>query len=146
MATAHVPDIQEVRESFELLEDWEDRFQYVIDLGKRLPPLPPDEVSEANRVHGCQASVWLVMDASPAGDGRVHLRAVSDAHIVNGLIAIVLSLYNGKTPREVLETDAEAFFKELGLEEHLSPTRRNGLHAMLRRVGELARRLEAERG
>lgn len=143
MATTQLPEVEEIREDFELLEDWEDRFQYVIDLGKKLPPLPPEDVNEANRVHGCQASVWLVMDPPEAGQNgepRVHLRAISDAHIVNGLIAIVLSLFNGKTPREVLQTDAEGFVRGLGLEEHLSPTRRNGLHAMLRRVRELAER------
>lgn len=158
MTTANLPDIDDVSEAFELLEEWEDRFQYVIDLGKKLPPLPPEEMTEANRVHGCQASVWLVMDLpSPPpprppegasnghrnGQARVHLRAISDAHIVNGLIAIVLALFNGKTPQEVLQTDAEGFFRRVGLEEHLSPTRRNGLHAMLRRIRELAQNAAA---
>jgi cysteine desulfuration protein SufE len=131
-----VPDVDQVREDFEFLEEWEDRFGYVIDLGKRLPPMPPGSQNDGTKVTGCQASVWLMTQR--ADDGTLTIRAMSDAHIVNGLIAILLSLYDGKTPAEVLATDAETFFRELGLEEHLSPTRRNGLHSMIGRVRDLA--------
>jgi len=147
-ATApNLPEIDEIVENFEFFDAWDDRFQYVIDLGKKLPALsewPEDMLVEANRVHGCQSSVWLVLDTHAPAEGNgdaartIDIRAVSDAHIVNGLIAILTALYHGKTPAEVLDTDAEAVFVKLGLEEHLSPTRRNGLHSMIARVRELA--------
>ena len=138
MTTANLPHIDEIAEDFEFLDEWDDRFQYVIDLGRKLPEMPESEQVEANRVHGCQSSVWLVMDPPEEAGGPIHIRAVSDAHIVNGLIAILLSLYSGKRPHEVLEIDAETLFMNLGLEEHLSPTRRNGLHSMIGRIRQLA--------
>lgn len=136
MATANLPDITEIEESFEFLDDWEDRFEYLLELGRKLPAMPEAERTEPNRVHGCQASVWMTMEIE---GGEVRLQAVSDAHIVNGLIAILMSLYNGKPPREAVGIDAESLFKRLGLEEHLSPTRRNGLHSMVQRIRSLAR-------
>lgn len=139
MATAELPDIAEIEESFAFFDDWESRFEYVLDLAKRVPPMPADEKVDANKVMGCQASVWMAMHVPREPSPHVELHATSDAHIVNGLIAILLSLYNGKSPGEALRTDAEAFFKKLGLEEHLSPTRRNGLHSMLQRVRTLAK-------
>ncbi len=135
------PPLDEILETFDMLEDWEDRFEYLLDLGKRLPELPEPERTEASRVHGCQAQVWLVLEAG--GDGRVHIRAASDAHIVNGLLTIVLAIFEGKLPGEVLATDAEAVFHTLGLDEHLSGTRRNGLAAVIARVRALAHELEA---
>jgi cysteine desulfuration protein SufE len=136
-----VPPLDEVLETFDMLEDWEDRFEYLLDLGKRLPELPESERTEARRVHGCQSQVWLVLESG--GDGRVHIRAASDAHIVNGLLTIVLAIFDGKTPGEVLATDAEAVFRTLGLDEHLSGTRRNGLAAVIARVRVMASELEA---
>lgn len=131
-----VPPLDEIQSTFAFLDAWEDRFQYVIDLGKRLPVLPGHEKCEPNRVHGCQSSVWLVME--PGENGALSIRATSDAFIVSGLIAILLAFYAGKTKAEILAADAPGFFKELGLAEHLSPTRRNGLFAMIERVRALA--------
>lgn len=141
MPTATIPDIAEIEEAFELLDDWELRFEYLLDLGKRLPPLPDGGKTQANRVHGCQASVWMVMSLHPHDaphQPRIQLRALSDAFIVNGLIAILLCLYDDKTPAQALAVDAEALFKKLQLDSHLSPTRRNGLHSMITRVRALA--------
>ena len=129
------PTIDEIRENFDFLETWEDRFQYLIDLGKKLPPFPEDWKDEAHKVHGCQSNVWLNLEVDDAD--RVQLDAVSDAHIVNGLIAIVRAHYAGRTPQEAAKADTEALLRELGLETHLSPTRRNGLHAMIQRVRDL---------
>ena len=129
------PTIDEIRENFDFLETWEDRFQYLIDLGKKLPPFPDDWKDEAHRVHGCQSNVWLNLDVN--AQEQIELDAVSDAHIVNGLIAIVRAQYVGRTPQEAAAADTEALLRELGLETHLSPTRRNGLHAMIQRVRDL---------
>ncbi|MEO0631578.1 MAG: SufE family protein, partial [Planctomycetota bacterium] len=135
MSTPVVPPIDEIQDTFELLGDWEERFGYLIDLGKRLPEMPAEDRVEANRVHGCQASVWLKADL--AEDQRLALKAASDAHIVNGLIAIMLSLFDGTTPAEARAIDAKAVVEKLGLSEHLSPTRRNGLWAMIERINTL---------
>jgi len=139
MTNGAVPPIEEIRENFEFLDDWESRFAYLIDLGKQIPPMPDEDRTEANLVRGCQAQVWLTaaLDKHETPP-LLRLGAVSDAHIVNGLIAIMLSLYNNKAPRDALSVDAEAVLAELGLDSHLSPTRRNGLHAMLERVRTLA--------
>ena len=130
-----LPTIDEIRENFEFLEAWEDRFQYLIDLGRKLPPYPEELKDEAHKVLGCQSNVWLNIKLDD--DDRVDLDAVSDAHIVNGLIAIVHAQYDGLRPEEAAAADTEALLRELGLETHLSPTRRNGLHAMIQRVREL---------
>ena len=130
-----LPTLDEIRENFDFFDSWEDRFQYLIDLGKKLPPFPEDWKDEQHKVLGCQSNVWLNIDLGD--DDRIDLDAVSDAHIVNGLIAIVHAQYDGLTPAEAAAADIESLLKELGLETHLSPTRRNGLHAMIQRVREL---------
>ena len=127
-----IPPISEIEDTFELLGDWEDRFGYLIDLGKKLPEMSEADRVEANRVHGCQASVWLKADLEEAD--HLTIRAASDAHIVNGLIAIMLSLFDGVTPAQARLVDAKAVVEKLGLSEHLSPTRRNGLWAMIERI------------
>ncbi len=132
---ASIPEISEIEETFEFLGDWEERFGYLIDLGKKLPEMPEADRVEANRVHGCQASVWLKADIDDSG--RLCLAAISDAHMVNGLIAIMLSLFDGTSPAEARAIDAKAVVDRLGLSEHLSPTRRNGLWAMIERIGVL---------
>jgi len=137
---------EDLQANFELLGDWEERFGYVIDLGRKLPEMDPADMNEATRVHGCQSQVWMKAELSDERPPRMRFVARSDAHIVNGLIAILMTLYNGKTPRGVLETDAEGFLKTLDLEEHLSPTRRNGLHAMLKRIAALAAEAGASAG
>lgn len=118
---------QEVVEEFGLFDNWMDRYQYLIDLGKRLPDLEPGEKTEANKIRGCQSQVWFVAEQR---DGRLHFRAISDAAIVSGLIALLLRIYSGKPPQQILETPPE-FVSALGLEQHLSPTRSNGLASML---------------
>lgn len=129
--------LDRIIETFEFLGDWEERFTYLIDLGKKLPPMAEADRTDANLVHGCQATVWLKADL--IGDPlRMEFSAESDAFIVNGLIAILLSALNGKSPREVVEFDAPGLFTRLGLIEHLSPTRRNGLHSMIDRIREIA--------
>lgn len=128
--------LDELIENFEYLGDWEERFAYLIELGKKLPSLAETEMTDEHRVHGCQASVWLRM--LPQDDGRFDIHADSDAFIVKGLIAVLLLIYSGKTAGEILDIDSTATFARLGLDKHLSPTRRNGLHSMVSRVKALA--------
>lgn len=136
--------IDEILETFELLDDWEDRYRYVIDLGRQLPEMPVADRTEANRVQGCTSRVWLVTETDPANPGVMVLRGESDAYIVRGLVAILLSLYSGKTPAEILEVDAKAFLDKLGLQGHLSPTRTNGLFSMVERIKALAKAKSAD--
>lgn len=130
--------IEELIENFELLGDWEERYAYLIDLGKKLPGLPEADKTEENRVHGCQAMVWLKMNPDPAHADRLRIVADSDAFIVRGLIAVVMILFDGKTPAEILQADGKSIFSKLGLDQHLSPTRKNGLFSMLERIRGLA--------
>jgi cysteine desulfuration protein SufE len=128
--------IDDIRENFELLEDWDDRYRYVIELGRTLEPMPDSEHSAANKVQGCASQVWLSkrVERSEAGEALLKYRGDSDAHIVRGLIAILLTLYSGSTPRQILTTDAIAIFNEFGFREHLTPQRSNGLRAMVERI------------
>ncbi|MBV6656231.1 MAG: SufE family protein [Devosiaceae bacterium] len=125
-------DFSEIEDNFEFLGDWEDRYRYVIELGRSLEPLSDDERNDQTKVLGCASQVWLVRAFDD--DGSLHFRGDSDAHIVRGLVAIVLALYNGRQPSEALEIDAQASLAGLGLDEHLSPQRSNGLKAMLERI------------
>ena len=127
--------IDEIRENFELLEEWDDRYRYVIELGRTLEPLPEAEHSTGNKVQGCVSQVWLEkrIDRNQ-GEPRIHYRGDSDAHIVRGLVAIVLTLFSGRTPKEILATDALAVFQEFGFREHLTPQRSNGLRSMVERI------------
>ncbi|WP_340643771.1 SufE family protein [Phenylobacterium sp.] len=125
-------DLADLVSEFELLEDWEERYRYVIDLGKDLAPLTDAERSEANKVRGCASQVWLVTE--PHADGSVTFRGDSDAHIVRGLIAVVLRLYSGKTAAAIGDFDAKAAFETLGLSGHLSAQRSNGLASMVGRI------------
>jgi cysteine desulfuration protein SufE len=129
-------DIDEIIENFELLDEWDDRYRYVIELGRGLPPLAEAAHSEANKVRGCASQVWLVSQVKPDGtDGpTLTFEGDSDAHIVRGLIAILFALYSGKSAREILATDAFAVFDQLGLRENLTPQRSNGLRAMVERI------------
>ena len=128
--------IDELAESFELLGDWESRYGYLIDLGKQLPPMSEADKCEANKVHGCQAQVW--MKFAPGNDGRIDIVADSDSFIVRGLIAVLLMIYSGRAADEILNTDGQAALERLQLAAHLSPTRKNGLFAMVKRIRELA--------
>jgi len=128
--------IDDIRENFELLDDWDDRYRYVIELGRTLDPMPQAEHSPANKVQGCASQVWLSKRIERNGPGEPVLkyRGDSDAHIVRGLIAILLTLYSGHTPQQILSTDAVAVFDEFGFREHLTPQRSNGLRAMVERI------------
>ncbi len=137
--------LEKLISNFELLGDWEERYGYLIDLGKKLDGLPDSEKTEANRVHGCQAMVWLVMEADPGRPGALRIRADSDAFIVRGLIAVLQLIYSGRTPAEILAADAKSTLSQLGLDKHLSPTRKNGLFAMVERIRTLARPVDASR-
>ncbi|MGB3609316.1 MAG: SufE family protein [Cellvibrio sp.] len=116
-------------------DSWEDRYKYIIDLGKELPPLAEEYRTEANLVRGCQSQVWLTSEIQ---DGRLRFAADSDAFIVKGLLGVVLAAYNGKTPGEILAFDIEAYFDALNLMQHLSATRGNGLRAMVKRIQDTA--------
>jgi cysteine desulfuration protein SufE len=134
--------IDSIRDDFALLDDWEDRYRYVIELGRALPPFPEELRTDANKVRGCVSQVWLASEARPNGGGPVlELQGDSDAHIVRGLIAILFAVYRGKTANEVLRTDAQALFGELGLKEHLTPQRSNGFFSMVERIQNDARAL-----
>lgn len=135
-ATSSVEEvITDLEEGFSLFDDWEDRYRYLMDMGRELPSLTPEEMVEANRVSGCQSRVWLV---SRLEEGRLHFRAGSDAAFVQGLLALLMRVLNGRTPAEILATDAE-FLTRLGLGEHLSLSRRNGVMAVLGRIQAAAR-------
>ena len=129
-------DLAEIRESFEFFDDWEDKYRFIIDLGKSLPDMPESAKQEENLVRGCQSQVWLTAEFDV--DDRLHLNLDSDAHIVRGLIAIVLAAYDGMERTAIADYDIEGLFEELALLKHLSPTRGNGLKAMIGKIRELA--------
>lgn len=129
-------DIEEIVENFEALEPGEERYRFLIDLGKELPDMPEGDKVETNRVHGCLSRVWLTAELTD--DNALALRADSDAFIVRGLIAVLLALYAGRTPAEIHAIDPMDTFGRIGLDQHLSMGRRNGLHAMVQRVRALA--------
>ena len=133
--------IDEIRDNFELLEEWDDRYRYVIELGRTLKPLPEEAHSPENKVQGCVSQVWLSkqLDRGNGGEPRLNYLGDSDAHIVRGLVAIVLTLFSGRTPKEILSTDALAVFEEFGFRDHLTPQRSNGLRAMVERIRNDAR-------
>jgi cysteine desulfuration protein SufE len=128
--------IDEIIENFELLDEWDDRYRYVIELGRTLPPLAAAAHNETNKVRGCASQVWLVSHVKPDGAAGPLLSfdGDSDAHIVRGLIAILFALFSGKSAREILATDAIAVFDRIGLREHLTPQRSNGLRSMVERI------------
>jgi cysteine desulfuration protein SufE len=135
-----------IRADFALLDDWEDRYRYVIELGRALPPLPEELRTEANKVRGCASQVWLASAARAPRPGAAPVltfQGDSDAHIVRGLIAILFELYQGKTADEILRLDARALFAELGLKDHLTPQRSNGFFSMVERIRSDARALAA---
>ncbi|MEJ2255927.1 MAG: SufE family protein [Woeseiaceae bacterium] len=125
---------QEIIDEFSLFEDWMDRYQYLIDLGRRLPEFPDALRTEENRIRGCQSQVWFVPEQK---DGRLYFRAISDAAIVSGLIALLLRLYSGRYPQDILDTPPD-FVEALQLQSHLSPTRSNGLSSMLAAIRRFA--------
>ncbi len=128
--------IDDIVENFTLLDEWDDRYRYLIELGRTLPPLADSDHTEANKVRGCASQVWLVTHVKPDGAAGpvLQFEGDSDAHIVRGLIAILFALYSGKGARDILATDALALFEKLGLRENLTPQRSNGLRSMVERI------------
>jgi cysteine desulfuration protein SufE len=137
--------INEIRENFALLDDWDDRYRYVIELGRTLEPMSEAEHSAANKVQGCASQVWLSkrIDRNNGNEPVLNYLGDSDAHIVRGLIAILLTLYSGHTPQQILSTDAIALLDEFGFREHLTPQRSNGLRSMVERIRSDARQVLA---
>jgi cysteine desulfuration protein SufE len=124
--------IEKIIEDFELLDSWDDRYRYVIELGRKLPGLPAEDHNDANKVQGCASQVWMT---SSRKDGNIlEFLGDSDAHIVKGLIAILFALYSGENAKTIVETDANAVFNKLGLGEHLTPQRSNGFRSMVERM------------
>ncbi|RYG64754.1 SufE family protein [bacterium] len=133
---------EEIVDAFEMFDNWEDRYRFLIDMGKKLPPLPEDAKNEENRVHGCQSNVWMIAEATEeGGNTKIEFIADSDSTIVRGLVAILRMVYSGQTPRDILEFDIDGLMTKLGLDQHLSLGRRNGLAGMVTRVKTLATQL-----
>ncbi len=134
-ATIGTP-IDEILDNFALLDEWDDRYRYIIELGRGLEPLPADAHSDANKVQGCASQVWLETQVRPNGAAGpvLHFLGDSDAHIVRGLIAILFAIYSNKPAREILAADAIALFERMGLREHLTPQRSNGFRSMVERI------------
>ncbi|MFG1360196.1 SufE family protein [Xanthobacter pseudotagetidis] len=138
-------DAEDLIADFELLDDWEDRYRHVIELGRALPPFPEAERTEANKVQGCASQVWLVCRRKDGPGGTVlEFEGDSDAHIVRGLVAVLLALTSGRTAEAILKTDVLAIFRRIGLEGHLTPQRSNGLRSMVERIRGFARAALAE--
>jgi len=143
MNTAMDLTVEELFETFAELEDWDERFEYIIELGQELPGLPDEVKTPQCKVEGCISQVWMIAQLEENDPPRVHILADSDSIIVRGLIAILLAIYSGRSPEEILSTDIQAIFARIGLEQHLSHNRRNGLHAMVQRIRDLAQQAQA---
>jgi cysteine desulfuration protein SufE len=133
--------IDEIADNFSLLDEWDDRYRYVIELGRTLTPIDEAVRTERNKVQGCASQVWLITTVEPNGTAGPTLTFAgdSDAHIVRGLIAILFALYSGRSARDILATDATGLFNRLGLREHLTPQRSNGFRSMVERIRSDAR-------
>ena len=134
-------DIEEIIDNFSFLDEWDDRYRYLIELGRELPPLAAEAHNDANKVRGCASQVWLDTSVRPNGAGGPVLTFVgdSDAHIVRGLIAILFAMYSGRSAKDILASDAVALFERIGLREHLTPQRSNGFRSMVERIHSDAR-------
>ena len=146
MSESQQEQTQELVESLELFDDWEDRYRFLIDLGKELPPLDDEYRTQENHVAGCQSNVWMIARArqNEGGNTVVDVIADSDGHIGRGLIAVLRRVYSGQTPQDILDYDVESLFRELDLLSHLSPGRRNGLSHMVGRIKLLAAQLQSQ--
>lgn len=131
-------NVDDLVENFELLGDWEERYRYLIDLGRKLPPMPEADHSEANKVRGCMSQVWLTHQVKPGPPLTLEFQGDSDSHLVKGLIALLLLLTSGKTAQEILATDIATIFTRLGLENHITMNRRNGFYSMVERIRAMA--------
>jgi cysteine desulfuration protein SufE len=147
-STETLTTLDEIVDNFSLLEEWDDRYRYVIELGRALSPLPEPERTDANKVQGCASQVWLATTVHPDGQSGPILTFIgdSDAHIVRGLIAILFAMFSGKRAGDILSTDAIAVFDRLGLREHLTPQRSNGFRSMVERMRADARKALAKTG
>jgi cysteine desulfuration protein SufE len=134
-------NLDEIIANFELLDEWDDRYRYLIELGKGLAPLAEDAHNDANKVRGCASQVWLETrrEAGPGPQTLLHFLGDSDAHIVRGLVALALAIYSGRSASEILATDAFAIYEKLGLAAHLTPQRSNGVRSMIERIKSDAR-------
>ena len=132
-----LPSCEEIIEDLAFFDDWEERYQYIIDLGKSIPGLPEERRTPDKLVKGCQSSVWLIESYE---NGRITFEVDSDAVIVQGLLALVLAAYNNKSPKDILAFDIDGYFEALDLERHITPTRGNGLRAIVAKIQELARK------
>lgn len=137
--TATTMTIDDITETFALLDDWEERYRYVIEIGKSLPVLQPEQRNEINRVKGCASNVWLVTHVGAGADPIITFEGESDAHIVKGLVAVTLAFYSGKTASRIIAEDAFELFRTLGFEQHLTPQRSNGVRSMIERIRRDAR-------
>lgn len=140
ISTMALPSLQQIVENFEMLDDWDDRYRYLIELGRALEPLPEAEHTEANRVRGCASQVWLVssLTRDDAGEARINLLGDSDAHIVRGLVAFVLAAFSGQKRADFASIDVMNLFVRLDLGQHLSLQRNNGVRAMVDRIKAIA--------
>jgi cysteine desulfuration protein SufE len=139
--------IERIIDDFGVLDSWDDRYRYVIELGRDLPPFPDAARNDRNKVQGCASQVWMISDTKPAKNGSgpvLQFQGDSDAHIVKGLIAILFALYSGQPAKKIIETDANTVFNQLGLGEHLTPQRSNGFRSMVDRIRSDARAALAE--
>jgi len=132
-------DIQDLIDDFAFLDDWEDRYMHVIDMGKSMPPLSPEEKTDVHKVKGCVSQVWLISDVQ---NGKLMFRGDSDAHIVKGLVAVVLRIFSNRTAAQIMSLQVGEILKALELDEHLSPQRSNGLKAMIERIQSQAQALK----
>lgn len=132
--------LEDILADFDVIEDWEERYRYVIELGRTLEPLDVADRNEINKVRGCASQVWLsARTVIENGEPHIHYTGDSDAHIVKGLVAVMLAIYSGRAAREILEIDPEATFSAIGLREHLTPQRANGVNSMIERIRSDAR-------
>ncbi|HWK65444.1 MAG TPA: SufE family protein [Rhizobiaceae bacterium] len=132
--------IETIKDDFALLDDWEDRYRYIIELGQGLPPFPEEARNDAHRVPGCVSQVWLDTKRGPGPDPVLSFQGDSDAHIVRGLVAIMIALFSERHASDIIKIEAEETMRNLGLNEHLSPQRANGLRSMVRRIKQEAER------
>lgn len=136
----NLPSTDEIIDDLEFLDDWEQRYQYIIDLGKALPGLPESQHKEEYLVRGCQSNVWLISEEK---NGKLLLHVDSDAVIVQGLLTLVMAAYHDKTPEQILAFDIDNYFAQLDLENHITPTRGNGLRAIVGKIQQLAKQHQA---
>ena len=131
-----MPDIDEIIGNFTVLDDWDDRYRYLIELGRELPPLAAAAYNDANKVQGCASQVWLTTSVRPNGSSGpiMTFAGDSDAHIVRGLIAVLFAIFSDRTAKDIIATDALALFEKMGLREHLTPQRSNGFRSMVERI------------